>query len=122
MEKMNLAEVIEEAKKNLTKWNFERGFIRCEIYSETFITTNSWFVIEIHETKKDPGKLKLWVKEMTPAGIKKFFIREKGIDSYEELMWFLNYPLDKIKKLPKNANWTFNLVFKGGTHLLTHND
>lgn len=122
MERMNLAEVLEEARKNLTRWNFERGFIRGEIYSETIMRTGEWFVIEIHDTKKEPGKLKLWVKSVTQSGTKKFFIREKGIDSYEELMWFIKYPLNKIKKLPKHANWYFNLTFKGGTHLLTCED
>ena len=116
---MTLAEVLTEVKKNMTKWNYDNGFIRGEIYSESFVKSGEWYTIELHETKKNPGKLKLWVKLMTPAGVKKFFIRKKGIDSYEELMWFLNYPLNKIRKLPKTANWYFNLFFKRGKHLLT---
>ena len=120
MEKMTLNEVLIEVRKNLTKWNFEKGFIRGEIYSENI--NGEWYEIELHETKKDPGKLKLWVSLKTPAGVKKYFIREKGIDSYEELMWFLNYPLNKIQKIPVNINWYFNLVFKGGDHLLTYDD
>ena len=121
MEKMTLAEVLIEVRKNMTKWNYDNGFVRGEIYSET-LPSGERYAIELNETKKDPGKLKLWVKIVTPAGDKKYFIREKGIDSYEELMWFLNYPLNKIQKLPKDINWYFNLVFKGGNHLLTYED